>query len=465
MPLSMVDWLPDDHLAWFVIDAVTELDLGEFYGSLREDGRGGAAYDPATLVGVLLYAYCVGERSSRRIERRLIDDVAFRVIAANQFPDHATIARFRRRHAEAIANLFTQVLGLCVSEGLVASEIVSIDGTKMWADVGRHGNRSHRELVEEIMAEAERVDSEEDERFGERRGDELPERLAPGSDRRARLREALRQMEADGPADYEAIMAERERKEAELGHKIAGRKPSPTSKKGRSRMINVTDPDARTMWTRTGYLQGYNAQAAVSDDQVIVAAEVSKSRNDTQNFIPVAKATEENLVAAGAKPPKAILADTGYWSTKNLDYETDAELLIPPMPSTNSAVKADDPSIARRGEVFQRVEDGEITVAQAAEEIGASPNWTYVQLRNWRNKGGDPALYRQQTLARLATDEGRALFARRKVTVEPIFGNIKANLGYRRFSVRGINAVSSEWRLICMAHNLLKVQNKRLAAS
>src|SRR5271165_2866430 len=130
MPPSLTDWLPEDHLAWFIIDVVAELDIAEFYAAYREDGRGGAASDPATLLGVLLYAYCVGERSSRRIERRLTDDVAFRVVAANQDPDHATLARFRRRHVEAIADLFSQVLGLCVQEGLVASGIIAIDGTK-----------------------------------------------------------------------------------------------------------------------------------------------------------------------------------------------------------------------------------------------------------------------------------------------------------------------------------------------
>jgi hypothetical protein len=161
------------------------------------------------LLGVLLYAYCVGERSSRRIEKRLSDDVAFRVVAANQDPDHATLARFRRRHEEAIADLFSQVLGVCVQEGLVASGIIAIDGTKMEADASSLSNQTRRQLADEILAEAERTDATEDEAFGNRRGDELPERLAPGADRRARLREALRQLDAQGPADYEALMARR----------------------------------------------------------------------------------------------------------------------------------------------------------------------------------------------------------------------------------------------------------------
>jgi transposase len=198
MPPSVADWLPEGHLAWFIMDVVSEFDLCEFYAGYREDGRGGAAYDPVIPLGVLIYAYCVGERSSRRIERRLIEDVAFRVLAANQCPDHATLSRFRRRHEAAIANLFGQVLGLCVSAGLVDSGVVSIDGTKMEADASSFMNRTRRQLAEEILAEAEREDQTEDGRFGQRRGDELPERFAPGVDRRARVREALRQLDEPG---------------------------------------------------------------------------------------------------------------------------------------------------------------------------------------------------------------------------------------------------------------------------
>ena len=209
LPPSVADWLPEGHLTWFVLDVVAELDLSTFYDSYREDGRGGATYDPAVILGVLLYAYCVGERSSRRIERRLVEDVAFRVLSANQCPDHATLARFRQRHEQAIAELFSQVLGLCQDAGLIDSAVISIDGTKMEANASAWSNRTRKQLAEEILAEAEKVDAEEDERFGDRRGDELPERFAPGADRRARVREALRQLEARGASDYEAHLADR----------------------------------------------------------------------------------------------------------------------------------------------------------------------------------------------------------------------------------------------------------------
>ena len=190
LPPSLTEWLSEDHLAFFILDVVAELDLSAFYADYREDGRGGAAYDPALQLAVLLYAYCVGERSSRRIERRLREDVAFRVVSANQQLDHTTLARFRRRHAEAIAELFSQVLGLCVAAGLVAAGVVSIDGTKMEANASAWANRTRHQLADEILAEAEAADRDEDERFGEARGDELPadwgrrETGAPGSARR-----------------------------------------------------------------------------------------------------------------------------------------------------------------------------------------------------------------------------------------------------------------------------------------
>ena len=227
MPPSLSDWLPLDHLAWFIVDVVGELDLSDFYGSLRTDGRGGASYDPEVILGVLLYAYCMGERSSRRIEQRLCDDVAFRVVAVNQRPDHATLARFRRRHQDAIAGVFTQVVALCVAEGLVQTGVVAIDGTKIEADVSASSSVTRRQIVDEILGEAEAVDAAEDLEYGDRRGDELPERWADRRDRRARLREALRQLDADGPSDTESYQAARKAREAKLGRKLSGRPADP----------------------------------------------------------------------------------------------------------------------------------------------------------------------------------------------------------------------------------------------
>lgn len=465
MPPSVQDWLPEDHLAWFLLDVVAELDLAEFYAAYRPDGRGGAVYDPALMLGVLFYAYAVGEHSSRRIERRLVEDVAFRVVAANQQPDHATLARFRARHQDAIAELFTQVLGLCLAEGLVAAGTVAIDGTKIEANASAWSNRTRRQIAAEILAEAERVDRAEDAELGDRRGGELPERWAGRGGRRERLREALRQLDAAGASDWESYQAERAAKEKAAGRKLPGRKPSPDSQKGKDRQINTTDPDSRMLRARNRFLQGYNGQAAVSEDQMIVAAELTNAANDSTMFAPMVDATEVNLNTAGRpEGVGAYVADAGYWSVPNTTAAPpDAEVLITPIPATNGITDPDDPRISERSKVLDRLEAGEVTLTEAADLMGVSTTWAR-KLRNGHRDGGvDPARVRKDMLDRLASDHGKALYAKRKITVEPVFGNIKANLRFRRFSRRGAAAALSEWRLVCAVHNLRKLHTAQLA--
>src|SRR5215216_2917296 len=195
LPPSLREWLPEGHFAWFVLEAVEEMDLAGFYAAYRQDGHGRAAHDPALMVGLLLYAYARGLRSSRKIERACVEDVAFRVIAANQAPDHTTIARFRQRHEAALAGLFGEVLALCAEAGLVSVGLIAIDGTKVHANASQHATRDYEQIAREILAEADAVDREEDEQFGERRGDELPPELATAQGRRGWLREAERRLD------------------------------------------------------------------------------------------------------------------------------------------------------------------------------------------------------------------------------------------------------------------------------
>src|SRR5215210_564700 len=195
LPPSLREWLPKDHLAWFVIDAVAEMDLGAFYAAYRADGHGRAAHDPAMMVALLLYSYALGERSSRRVERRCLEDVATRVICANQTPDHTTVARFRQRHEAALAGLFGEVLALCAEAGIVQVEVIAIDGTKVHANASQHATRDYEQIAREILEEAGRVDAEEDEQFGDKRGDELPGELSTAQGRRGWLREAKRRLD------------------------------------------------------------------------------------------------------------------------------------------------------------------------------------------------------------------------------------------------------------------------------
>jgi transposase len=518
MAPSVVEWLPEGHLSFFVLDVVAELDLGRFYASYRDDGRGGATYDPALMLGVLLYAYCTGERSSRRIERRLVEDVAYRVLAANQVPDHATLARFRRRHQDAIAGLFVQVLALCVNAGLVDSGLVAIDGTKISANASFFANKTKQQLVEEILAEAEATDRAEDEQFGDASGHELPEGWASRPrGRRARIRAALDELNGQESRDYETRMKERAEKEAALDRKLTGPKPTESPARRKTpRRANTTDPHSRIIPAMgKGVVQGYNAQAAATTGQIVVAAEVTATTNDQTNFVPMIQATAENLADAGHdERVGTIVADAGYWTTANATTDVDADVLIAtqkrawrraPKPSDDKlAVLArvnrgelsqraageilgvsytwvrdmtkryfstegeritphDDPGPEQWIPVIERLDRGEISQRGARDELGVSMTRVKTMLAHIRGESPDPAIVLNAMNDKLAEPTNAQRYRQRAKTIEPVFGNIKANLGYRRFARRGIAAVNSEWRLICTGHNLLKLWRTRLA--
>jgi transposase len=517
MPPSVRDWLPEDHLAFFVIEVVGELDLSKFFGSHREDGRGGAVYDPALMLSVLIYAYCTGERSSRRIERRLVEDVPYRVLAANQRPDHATLARFRRRHQDAIAELFGQVLALCVKAGLVDAQVVAIDGTKIAADASFFANRKREKLAAEILEEAEAVDAAEDEAFGDRRGDEMPKEWSGGRDRRERIRAALADLDSRSARDYETRMAERTKKEAETGKKLTGPKPSEhTAKPQAARRANTTDPHSRIISMGSkGVLQGYNAQAAATEAQIVVAAEVHATTNDQPHFVPMASAAAANLDAAGHDQGIGVfLADAGYWTAANATTDVGAQVLIPTRKSswrkpedleedkltvlakvnrgelsqrqagailgvsytwvrdmTKRYIGTEGLRVTRSAEpepdewmpVVERLARGEISRRAAADELAVSPQRVSVMLAHVRGEATDPSIVRRAMDARLEEPANAELYKKRSHSIEPVFGNIKGNLGYRRFTRRSLPAVTSEWRLICTAHNLLKLRQATLA--
>ena len=442
LPPSLREWLPEDHLAWFVIDAVAAIDLAAFLAAYRADGHGRAAHDPAMMVALLLYAYAIGERSSRGIERRCVEDVATRVICANQRPDHTTIARFRQRHETALAGLFGEVLALCAEAGLVRVGLVAIDGTKVHANASQHATRSYEEIAREILAEAEAVDAAEDEQFGERRGDELPSELATAQGRRGWLREAKRRLdekradearpiprsrpdrlkeakrrleeehevECRANADYEAYRARGRMKD---GRRF-GRPPNPYEPPATpAGKINVTDPDSRNVKTSRGWVQGYNAQAVCTEQQIVIAAEVTVDSPDFGHLGPMVNATRTELAAAGiADPPEVVLADAGYWHQAQMETITGGGtvVLIPP---------------------------------DAGKRKGARPGWD----------GGLYAFMRRV----LASDQGGELYAKRQGMIEPVFAHTKFNRRMDRFQRRGRSAARCKWRLITATHNLMKL--------
>src|SRR6266540_3378618 len=292
LPPSLKDWLPEDHLAWFLLDAVKEMDLRSFYVGYREDGWGAPAFDPPMMVTLLLYAYCIGERSSRRIERRCQEDIAFRVITANAAPDHSTIARFRQDNEQALSVCFTQVLGLCAAAGLVRVGVVALDGTKVEANASLYANRGH----------------------------ELPEDLRSREGRLRRLRECKARLEAeDVKARYEAELTRRADIEAETGRRPVGRPPKLRKPTKNSVVANTTDPESRVMKRQYTYLQGYNAQAVVSEDHFVLAAALTQESVDLHQLHPMLHEARANLVSAQiSKSIDVALADSGYYSEANL---------------------------------------------------------------------------------------------------------------------------------------------------
>src|SRR5919202_1829644 len=317
MPPDVREWLTERHLAWFVIDAVAEMDLGAFYAAHRVDGRSRPPYDPAMMVALLRYAYARGIRSSRVIERACDEDVAFRVLAAQQRPDHATIARFVERHQDALAGLFGEVLTLCARSGLVKVGVIAVDGTKVRANASRNENLDYEQLAREILEEAKAVDAAEDELYGEARGDELPPEFSTAQGRRGWLREAKHRLEEElwtevrANRAYEAYRARGRMKD---GRRF-GRPPDPyrppAIPEGR---INVTDPDSRVVKGLRGFLPGYNAQAVTNEHQVVLVAEIETVGADFGHLEPMLDAAQRELSAAGINErPEVVLADAGYW--------------------------------------------------------------------------------------------------------------------------------------------------------
>jgi transposase len=443
LPPSLRDWLASEHLGWFVIDAVAQIDLDDFYGVYREDGRGRPAHDPAAMVALLLYAYAVGERSSRGIERRCREDVAFRVIMANRVPDHATIARFRARHQEALAEIFVEVLRLCQEAGLVHVGLVALDGTKIQASASLQANRSYgwiRSQVEAMLSEAAEVDAREDAVLGQARGDELPAELADRDARLARLRAAKERLEAELVAEHaahEARLEERTQREAQLpaGRRLRGVKPvSPPGEVPAERRINLTDPDSQSMKSGFRYFQGYNAQAAVGEGQIILAAELTNETTDHHQLQPMLNATDRALgEIAHPHQPGMFLADAGYWTDRQVTAAVKQRRRVLVNPNTSAPLPGDtdtrltDARGRRRGSILH------------------TP------------RKPKPRGLRGVMAELMQTDACRELYQRRRVLVEPVFAQTKITRGTQRFQRRGLPACRSEWRLITATHNLLKL--------
>jgi len=441
-PPSARDWLDKEHLAFFVLDVVTQLDLSEIFASYEREERGFPPHHPQMMVGLLLYGYCTGVTSSRKLEKATWEDMATRVVAGECHPDHCCIAEFRARHRKVFKKLFLQVLQLCLKAGLVKLGHVALDGTKTKASASKHKAMSYERMkrqekdltarVEELLRQAEARDALDDQKYGKnKRGDELPEDLRHAESRLAKLRAAKAELEAEAKALAEAEKAQQGHDDDDDEPPPAGPTPLPkhrvphepdgTPKPKAQR--NFTDPDSRIQKTGDGFVQGYNCQAAVDDaHQVIVAEAVTNQPPDVEHLPPM---LEQVLANCGAAPTN-LTADTGYFSEQNV---AKAEALgIDPFIATERWKRGEPRPVAPRGR----------------PPVNLTP--------------------KQKMKRKLLTRAGLAIYSRRKTTVEPVFGQIKQARGLRQFLLRGIEKARAEWSLICLTHNLLKPYRAAAAA-
>jgi transposase/cell division septum initiation protein DivIVA len=426
-PPSPHDWLPEDDLVYFLLDTVATLDLSPIFAHYERELRGQPPFHPRMMVALLLYCYATGTRSSRRIMRRCRVDVACRVIVGEDIPDFRTVSDFRKVHLTRLEALFVEVLKLCALAGLAKVGTIALDGTKVKANASRHEAMSYdrmkaeearlKQEIAELLAEAGTADDAEDARHGpDRHGDELPDELGRRRGRLATIQRAKALLEERARAEAAEAAALREA-EGKSPPKVPPAEAVPAPKD----QINFTDPESRIMKaSNKGWDQCGNAQAVANEHQIILAADVTDQANDARQAVPMVDQTRANLDAAGVKDAiKAALGDAGYYSETNA---TDLE---------------------QRGiEAYLATER-----LKHHEKVASAPRGRIPQ--------GLPA--KQRMARKLRTKVGRAMYAKRKGMIEPIFGQLKQVLGFRQFSMRGLASMRGEWRLMATVHNLLKL--------
>ena len=440
--------LPEGDLVFFVLDTVPQLDVSRFYAPYETETRGAPPFDPAMMVCLLLYAYCVGVFSSRKIALACERNLAFIAIVGRERPDFRTISDFRKLHLEAFKDVFVQVVRLAGEAGLVKLGNVSTDGTKIQGNASRHKAMSYgymakeverlREEIETLVTQAYQQDEAEEAALGSRRGDELPAELARREDRLATIEAAMHRLEARAKAAADAERQRRAAAEAErerTGQQRRGKALKPVDDAPADKaQTNFTDPELHIMQTnKKGWEYCGNAQVSVDGTcQIILACDVTDASNDKQQAAPVAQATLAILAQAGIERP------------------TDASGALQPIPATLDSGYYSE------------------TAVQALEALGFDPYMATERQRHHvlpTEAIEAPATAQERMAAKVRTPEGKALYARRKVIVEPVFGQIKEARGFRRFLLRGLQKIRGEWRLVCLGHNLLKIWHYGCAQS
>jgi transposase len=431
LPPSPRDWLDENHLVYFLLDVVGEMDLSPFFERYRNSVSGQPPFHPRMIVTLLLYAYCKGVFSSRKIMSRCHEDIAFRVIVGEDIPDFRTISDFRKDNLSHMKSLFVQTLMVCQQAGLVKLGRVALDGSKVKANASRHKAMSYERMLETeqrpqqeidaLLTEAERVDEEDDAQFGDRHGDELPDELARRETRLKKIREAREALEQQA-RDKAAKHVEQMESEGR-NHRTDPDAAVPKPKDQR----NFTDPDSKIMKTSNkGFDQCGNAQIVTDENQVILAADVTSQANDVRQVEPLLSQLQSNVEAAELNGKlNEFLGDAGYFSESNVNVLIEAQL---------------DPYLAT-----QRLKHN--------EQIPEAP----------RGRIPDGLSLKQRMARKLRTKKGRETYSKRKWIVEPVFGQIKESRGFRQFLLRGLENMQGEWTLVCLTHNLLKAFNAGVA--
>jgi len=417
LPPSLREWLPEQHLVYFVSDVVDHLDLSAMYAVYEKERRGQPPYDPRLMTKLLVYGYCTGVFSSRRIQRRLQEDIPFKVLAAGNEPDFRTISDFRKIHIETLQNLFEQVLAMALECGAIKLGRVSLDGTKLKANASKHKAMSYirmqekqkqlKEEVKQLLDQAAAADEQEDRQYGSQRGDELPEELRRRETRLAKIKQAKK------------VVEQRARdKAAEEGKSAEEAKRAKPEDKDQ---YNFTDPESRIMKSGDGFVQGFNAQAAVEPELLLIVGQsVTEATNDKKQLKPMVELIEQQ----SGQRPEGILADNGYCSEENLKH----------------LESADQPE--RKIEGF---------IATGKQKHGEH------RLPAKRGPLPKDATRVDRMKRKLQTKVGKAVYAARKCVVEPVFGQIKQARGFRQFLLRGKKKVKGEWALVCLTHNILRL--------
>jgi transposase len=501
MPPDPGDWLPEGHLAWFMLATVKQLDLAPFYASYRQDGWGRAAFEPQMMIALLLYAYARGERSSRGIERKCVEDVAYRVIAAHQTPDHATIARFRVRHEESLGDLFTEVLSLCKEAGLVKVGLIAIDGTKVHANASHHSNLDYEQLAREILKEAAEIDAAEDELYGDARGDELPEHLQTSEGRRAALAGAKQKLERDraknasakteAAGEAEAIGVKIELDSEVIVPRIQGREgwlrearrqldehrrrqAKPIGRSRAERLLQAARRMAQDLELERVANEAYeHYRAHGRDTQGRRLAPPPKPYEPPET--PTGKINTTDPDSRNVKTPRSYTQGYNAQTVVNEDQivlaaevsasSPDFGHLQPMVQATKKELQAigvsETPGVAVADSGYWNEEQMDNVVANEHVQVLIPPD---AGKRNTPRPGWHGGRYTSMREV-LATDYGGGLYRRRKVMVEPVFAQTKHNRRIDSFRRRGRSAVRSEWRLITATHNLLKLHKHQIAAA